>query len=620
MISTVDLIGPLSTVTVSMLGARGPAGPAGSGGGGGGSDATTSSKGIVQLAGDWGGTAASPINLKVNGVSFSSVASTIGLLAIVTAAGIVGYAALDLAVAASVTGLLPAANQAAQALTGDVAGTTAANTVTLAGDVTGRAGVTVVGKVQGVTYPSPGAFVAGTILRATGVSTLALGALDLANVSAVTGLLPIANQVAQAMGGDVAGTTAASTVTLAGDATGRVGTVVVAKVNGVTYGAGGSLTVGTVPRVTGSGATSYGALDLANTSAVTGSLPSANQVAQTLLGDVTGNTGASVVAKANGATIPAAGSLTTNHLIMVSGSSALTYALLANANVSASAAIAGTKIAPDFGSQNVVSTGSGTFNSLRVASLTAGIGHYDSSGNLTSSAIVDADVSASAAVAGTKISPNFGSQAVVTTGSYSASAIPASAGDIRLGDTSSIRMRNHANGADVYFLLKLASDSIVLGGDGSLGSRVSQILYVSSSTQSFYAGNLNSAVMNLTSGGMTIDAGAPAAWTYSAQSSNVATKDWTLTSNGPFASATGSNRNPGNFVWKVPAAASGGTEGMHQFQVAATAHAQIDGTIADGETSLWLRRNVGAVFTLQRVTMGVADSGGAGFKLLRVAN
>ncbi len=48
--------------------------------------------------------------------------------------------------------------------------------------------------------------------------------------------------------------------------------------------------------------------------------------------------------------------------------------------------------------------------------------------------------------------------------------------------------------------------------------------------------------------------------------------------------------------------------------------ARFDPTQADGETSMWLQRNVGAVTTLQRVTMGAADSGGTGFRCLRVAN
>ena len=39
-------------------------------------------------------------------------------------------------------------------------------------------------------------------------------------------------------------------------------------------------------------------------------------------------------------------------------------------------------------------------------------------------AILDVDVNASAAIAGTKISPNFGSQAVVTTGTSTAASCP----------------------------------------------------------------------------------------------------------------------------------------------------------------------------------------------------
>lgn len=45
-----------------------------------------------------------------------------------------------------------------------------------------------------------------------------------------------------------------------------------------------------------------------------------------------------------------------------------------------------------------------------------------------------------------------------------------------------------------------------------------------------------------------------------------------------------------------------------------------DSTINDTETGLLVRRNVGGTLSFQRVSMGAADSGGAGFKLLRVPN
>lgn len=41
---------------------------------------------------------------------------------------------------------------------------------------------------------------------------------------------------------------------------------------------------------------------------------------------------------------------------------------------------------------------------------------------------------------------------------------------------------------------------------------------------------------------------------------------------------------------------------------------------ADGETALLVRRNVGGGFSTQRVSMGTVDSGGTGFKVLRVPN
>lgn len=74
-------------------------------------------------------------------------------------------------------------------------------------------------------------------------------------------------------------------------------------------------------------------------------------------GDLTGNSSSQTVAKINGATVPAAGSLTSGHLLKVAGTSATSYGYLLNANVASDAAIAGSKISPDFGSQNVITTG-----------------------------------------------------------------------------------------------------------------------------------------------------------------------------------------------------------------------------------------------------------------------
>ena len=117
------------------------------------------------------------------------------------------------------------------------------------------------------------------------------------------------------------------------------------------------------------------------------------------------------------------GQVTLHHLtttgVVKATAGVLSSGLLVDVDVDAAAAIAGTKIDPDFGSQNIVTTGSVTSGSLQLTGLGTGIVHSDGSGNLTSSAIVDADVDAAAAIAGTKIDPDFGSQNVVTSGDVS---------------------------------------------------------------------------------------------------------------------------------------------------------------------------------------------------------
>lgn len=210
------------------------------------------------------------------------------------------------------------------------AGATAGAWVSVSGDATlTSTGVVTTTKINGTSVNAGGALTTGTVLRATGAAAAQWGAVDLANASAVTGTLPKGNQAAQDMAGDVTGTTAAS---------------VVAKVNGTTVNAGGALSVGQVLRATGAAAAQWGAVDLADTDAVTGALPVGNvapgAAAQafitnaggtapawvTVSGDATITAaGAVTVAKANGASVPAAGALTTGNVLQVSGASALSY-------------------------------------------------------------------------------------------------------------------------------------------------------------------------------------------------------------------------------------------------------------------------------------------------------
>src|SRR5881394_440208 len=103
---------------------------------------------------------------------------------------------------------------------------------------------------------------------------------------------------------------------------------------------------------------------------------------------------------------------------------ALSCGLLVNANVDAAAAIDGTKISPNFGAQNVLTSGTlgagaTTVTSLTDSGLGLGVVHSSGGGLFSSSNIVNADVDAAAAIDGTKVSPNFGAQAVSTTGTGS---------------------------------------------------------------------------------------------------------------------------------------------------------------------------------------------------------
>lgn len=90
----------------------------------------------------------------------------------------------------------------------------------------------------------------------------------------------------------------------------RAGVVTVlnsAKLNGATVPAAGSLTTGNVLQVSGGGALTYAPLNLAGGAGyITGTLPTGNQAAQAMGGDVSGTTAAATVAKVNGTSVPAA--------------------------------------------------------------------------------------------------------------------------------------------------------------------------------------------------------------------------------------------------------------------------------------------------------------------------
>lgn len=104
--------------------------------------------------------------------------------------------------------------------------------------------------------------------------------------------------------------------------------------------------------------------------------------------------------------------------------------------------------------------------------------------------LVNANIDAAAAIAGTKISPNFGAQDVITTGAVSAGASPASAGNLRLPFTGTVQFRNIGGSGDIIALTvkDVSSDNaIVIGGDLTGAGRPARVSI--DSTASFTVSN-----------------------------------------------------------------------------------------------------------------------------------
>jgi hypothetical protein len=187
----------------------------------------------------------------------------------------------------------------------------------------------------------------------------------------------------------------------AGPGTGSVAAIV-QRINGATVPAAGSLTTGNTLGVTGSSALGYSALNLAGGAGyVTGLLPAANQVAQTMGGDITGTTAAAYVATLSGNSSASAPVDLTGTYLGVNGSGA-TYPTLGQVRASESGAgvdivggytSAATKVlmaveanalylGGDPGFNNVVGTlNLEAINILQLYSATYGYGFYVNLGN-----------------------------------------------------------------------------------------------------------------------------------------------------------------------------------------------------------------------------------------------
>ena len=133
-------------------------------------------------------------------------------------------------------------------------------------------------------------------------------------------------------------------------------------------------------------------------------------------GDLSGTSSSQTVIKIHGTSVPASPSA--NNVLVATSGTAATWEQISDAQVSSGAAIAGSKITPSFGSQNVstsgtLSAGGTTVTSLKDSTLSTGIVHSDASGNFTSSLLVNADVSTTAAIAVSKIAAGTASQFLI---------------------------------------------------------------------------------------------------------------------------------------------------------------------------------------------------------------
>lgn len=94
-----------------------------------------------------------------------------------------------------------------------------------------------------------------------------------------------------------------------------------------------------------------------------------------------------------------------------------------------------------------------------------------SGGGLTYALLVDANVSGSAAIAGTKISPDFGAQDITTTGVINHGSSPALSGDFRVYRGWTMKGRTPSNGGlDINLFRWNTSDQFLIGDSGGVGS------------------------------------------------------------------------------------------------------------------------------------------------------
>jgi hypothetical protein len=166
----------------------------------------------------------------------------------------------------------------------------------------------------------------------------------------------------------------------------------------------------------------------------------------------------------NAATVTTNANLT-GDVTSVGNATSIAAGVIVNADVSNSAAIDYSKLAA-LNSANIL-VGSST--NVATARTVTGDVTIDNTGvtAISSGVIVNADVNASAAIAGTKIAPNFGSQTITTTGVISAALGTAAAPSIAFtGDTNT---GIYSPGADQVAVATNGTGRLFVGSTGNVG-------------------------------------------------------------------------------------------------------------------------------------------------------
>ena len=269
---------------------------------------------------------------------------------------------------------------------------------TAGGDLSGTYPNPTVAKINGTSVPAGGSLTAGNQLIVSGASAATWSALNLAGGSGyITGTLPIGNQANQnlVLSGDITGSG-----TTAGTAT----TLVTVNANVGSFGSAtqvGTFTVNAKGLITAAGNTT-----------ISGVAPGG-----TAGGDLSGTYPNPTVAKVNGTSVPATPSA--NNILVATNSTTASWTSTLPGNYS----FTGTPTFSNTLALNTTGTSGGltgspsiTVSGITDSGLGTGIVHSGSGGAFTSSTVVNADVSATAAIAVSKLAVGTANQVLINNG------------------------------------------------------------------------------------------------------------------------------------------------------------------------------------------------------------